>query len=51
MDGTSLATDTVAGEGSTCGGGGTRAEDLGEVGWSVEVDDGWYFQEVESVGV
>ena len=32
VDGTHLAAGTVAGEGSTCGGGGTRAEDLVEVG-------------------
>ena len=40
MDGTSLAVGTVAGKGSTCGGGGRRAEDLVEVGWSAEVDGG-----------
>ena len=34
MDGTHLAAGTVAGEGSTGSGGGTRVEDLAEVGWS-----------------
>ena len=47
MDGTCLA----AGEGSTGGGGGTRAEDLAEVGWFAEVDGGGYLQEIESGGV
>ena len=42
VDGTSLATGMVTGEGSTCGDGGTKAEDLAEVGWSVEVDSGGY---------
>ena len=32
VDGTGLAVSTVAGEGSTCGGEGTRVEDLAEVG-------------------
>ena len=40
VDGTSLAAGTVAGEGSNGGGGGTRAEDLAEVGWFAEVDGG-----------
>ena len=51
MDGTSLAAGTVAGEGSICGGGWTRAEDLVEVGWFVEVKGGGYLQEIESGGV
>ena len=38
VDGTGLAADMVAEQGSTCGGGGTGAEDLAEVGWSVEVN-------------
>ena len=51
MDGSSLAVGTVAGEGSTCGGEGTRTEDLAEVGWSGEVDGGGYLKEIESGGV
>ena len=51
MDGTRLAADTVAGEGSTGSGGGTRAEDLAEVGRFAEVDGGGYLQEIESGGV
>ena len=51
MDGTHLAAGTVAGEGSTCCGGGTRAEDLAEVGWFAEVDGGGYLQEIESGGI
>ena len=51
MDGTRLAADTVAGEGSTGGGGGTRAEDLAEVGRFAEVDGGGCLQEIESGGV
>ena len=53
MDGTHLATDTVAGEGSTGDGRGTRAEDLAEVGWFLQVDGGKLrkFQEIESDGV
>ena len=31
VNGTSFAVGMVAGEGSTCGGGGTRAEDLAEI--------------------
>ena len=45
-----FAAGTVTGEGSTCGGGGTRAEDLAEVGWSAVVDGRGYFQEIESNG-
>ena len=51
VNGTSLAAGTVAGEGSTGSGGGTRAEDLAEVGRFAEVDGGGYFQEIESGGV
>ena len=51
VDGTGLAASTVAGEGSTSSGEGTRAEDLAEVEWSAEVDGGGYFQEIESGGV
>ena len=51
MDGIHLAVGKVVGEGPTCGGGGTRAEDLAEVGWFVEVDGGEYLQEIESGGV
>ena len=41
VDGTRLAAGTVAGEGSTGGGGGgTMAEDLAEVGRFAEVDGG-----------
>ena len=40
MDGTCLAVGTVAGEGSTGGGGGTRAEDLAEVGGFAEMECG-----------
>ena len=38
VDGTHIAAGMVAGEGSTCSGGGTRAEDLVKVGWSSKVD-------------
>ena len=48
MEGTSLPVGTVAGEGCTCSGGGTRAEDLVEVGWFAEVDSEEYLQEIES---
>ena len=41
----------IAGEGSTGSGGGTRVEDLTEVGRFVEVDSGGYLQEIESGGV
>ena len=51
VDGTSLAAGTVAGVGSTSGGGGTKVEDFAEVGWSAEVDGGGYLQEIESGGV
>ena len=51
VDGTRLAVGTVAGVGSTGGGGGTRAEDLAEVGQFAEVDGGGYLQEIESGGV
>ena len=51
MDGTCLAAGTVAGEGSTGGGGGTRAEDLAEVGCFAKVDGGGCLQEIESGGV
>ena len=51
MDGTRLAAGTVAGEGSIGGGGGTRVEDLAEVGQFAEVDGGGYLQEIESGGV
>ena len=51
VDGTHIAAGMVAGEGSTCSGGGTRAEDLVKVGWFVEVDGGRYLQEIESGGV
>ena len=45
VDGTHLAAGTVAGEGSTGGGGRTRAEDLEEVRWSAEVDsEGFFFR-------
>ena len=37
MDGTHLAAGMVGGEGCTFSGGGTRTEDLAEVGWSAEV--------------
>jgi len=47
VDGTCLAVVTVAGEGSTGSGGGTRAEDLAEVGQFAEVDGGGYLQEIE----
>ena len=47
MNGTGLAVVTVAGEGSTGSGGGTRAEDLAEVGQFAEVDGGGYLQEIE----
>ena len=43
VDGTSLAANTVEGEGSTCGGGGTRTD----IGWFVELDGGGYLQEIE----
>ena len=46
MDGTGLV-----GVGSTSSGGGTRTEDLVEIGWSIEVDGGGYFQETESGSV
>ena len=39
VDGTCFAAGTFAGEGSTCSGGGTRAENLAEVGWCAEVDN------------
>ena len=48
MDRTCLAAGTVAGAGSTSCGGGTRAEDLAEVGWFAEGDGGGYLQEIES---
>ena len=38
VGGTRIAAGSVAGEGSTGGGGGTRAEDLAEVGRFAEVD-------------
>ena len=50
VDGTGLAADMVAGKVSTCGAGGTRAEDLAEVGWSAEVDGGGCLKEIESGG-
>ena len=51
VDGTRLAAGTVAGEGSIGGGGGTRAEDLAEVGQFAEVNGGGYLQEIEGGGV
>ena len=51
VDGTCLAAGTVAGEGSTGDGGGTRAEDLVEVGRFAEVASGGYLQKIESGGV
>ena len=51
MDGTSFAAGRVAGEGSTCSGGGIRVEDLAEVGRFAEVDGGRYLQEIEGGGV
>ena len=51
MDGACLTVGTVAREGSTGGGGGTRAEDLAEVGRFAEVDGGRYLQEIEGGGV
>ena len=45
MDGSYLVVGTVAGEGSTGGGGGTGVEDLAEVGRFVEVDGGGYLQD------
>ena len=48
MDGPRLAAGTVAGEGSTGGGRGTRAEDLVEVGRFVEVDS--IFRKLRVVG-
>ena len=50
VDGTSLGAVKVAGEGSTCGGGGTRVEDLVEIGWFAEVDGGGCLQEIVSGG-
>ena len=44
-DGTCLAVGTVAGEGSTCGGRGTKAEDL------AEVDRGGCLKEIERGGI
>jgi hypothetical protein len=51
VDGTRLPTGMLAGEGSTGSGGGTRAEDLVEVGPCAEVDGGEYLQEIECGGV
>ena len=51
MDGTLLAAGMVAGERSIGGGGGTRVEDLAEVGRIAEVDGGGCLQEIESGGV
>jgi hypothetical protein len=51
VDGTHLAAGTVAGEGSTGSSGGTKAEDLPEVGWFAEVDGWGYLQEIESGGI
>ena len=51
VDGTCLAAGMVAAKGSTGGGGGTRAENLTEVGRFAEVDGGGYLQEIESGGV
>ena len=51
VDGTRLAAGMLAGEGSTGSGGGTRAEDLVEVGPCAEVDGGEYLQEIECGGV
>ena len=42
-----IAAGMVAGEGSTGGGGGTRPEDLAEVGQFAVVDGGGYVQEIE----
>ena len=50
MDGTRLAAGTVAGEGSMGGGGGTRAEDLAEVGRFAEVDGGDVFRKLRVMG-
>ena len=50
MDGARLAAGTVAGEGSIGGGGGTRAEDLGEVGRFAEVDGGGVFRKLRVAG-
>ena len=46
MDGTCLEAGTIAGERSTRGGGGMRAEDLAEVGWSADVDGGECLKEM-----
>ena len=46
VDETRLAVGTVAGKGSTCCGGRTRAEDLAEVGWFAEVDGGGYLHKL-----
>ena len=51
MDGTHLAAGTVAEEGSTCSGGGMRAEDLALVRWCAEVDGGGCLNEIVSGGV
>ena len=50
MDETRLAAGTVAGEQSIGGGGGTRAEDLAEVGRFVEVDGGDIFRKLRVAG-
>jgi hypothetical protein len=50
VDGTCLAAGTVTGEGSTCGCGGTRAEDLAEVGQFAEVDGGGIFRKLRVAG-
>ena len=49
MDGTHLAAGTVAGERSTHSDGGTRTEDLAEVGWSAEIDGGGCLKDIVSV--
>ena len=50
VDGTSLAAGTVAWDGSTCSTGGTRVEDLAEVGWFAEVDGGGIFRKFRVTG-
>jgi len=51
VDGTCLAAGTVAGEGFPRGGGGTRVEDLVEVGRFAEVDGGGIFRKLRVAGL
>ena len=50
VDGTRLAAGTVAGEGSTSGGGRTRAEDLAEFRQFVKVECGGIFRKLRMTG-